>query len=158
LDIKDPSDLSVYSSIDPDSENLDLVLDGASSYIIRFNGETIKTSEKFVSLKLNKGENNLSVITENACQGSYERTFVLNNLALVYPNPFDKILQINLGINSGSEAEIKVYNLAGQLVHSGKYACINNVVSTDLTHLPIGTYILRYSSGKIINSQRIIKQ
>ncbi len=158
LQVTEPKDLSVYSSIDQNNENVDLILDGASKYIIRFNGQTINTSENAISLKLAKGENKLSVSTDIACQGVYERTFVISNEVLVYPNPFDQILHIGLGANALSEAEVKVYTLDGKLAHSKTYESVNGLISPELSGLNPGTYILRLTSGNSSTIHRIVKK
>ena len=148
----------MYSSINGNNEKIDLILEGASNFIIRFNGQTITTSQNAISLRLAKGENKLSVSTDIACQGVYEKTFVVSNEVLVYPNPFDQILQIGLGANAQSEAEVKIYTLDGKLAHSKTYKNVDGLISPELSGLHPGTYILRLTSGNSSTIHRIVKK
>ena len=83
----------------------------------------------------------------------------INSGLLIYPNPSDG--EITLKFNSNSEnAELRLFNLAGNEVFSKKYSIQkgNNSLKEDVTGLKNGNYILILNDGEKILNQNIIIQ
>lgn len=64
----------------------------------------------------------------------------------VYPNPSKGIFNVNLD-NSFNEAELKVYNVTGQIVYTMSVNNSKGSVVLDLSHLQKGVYYLNITSG-----------
>ena len=75
----------------------------------------------------------------------------------VYPNPVGDILNINLTGMSETEGTLSILNFEGKTVLSRQ---VNNevVLSLDISHLPTGIYLCRYSNATEIKTVKIIKQ
>ncbi len=75
----------------------------------------------------------------------------------VYPNPVGDILNINLTGKSETEGTLSILNFEGKTVLSRQ---VNNegVLSFDISHLPTGLYLCRYSNATEIKTVKIIKQ
>jgi hypothetical protein len=86
-----------------------------------------------------------------------EQRLKLNNAGLiVYPNPVNDILNINLtGIES--EGTIRVLTLEGKLLQEQKTNS-KSMITLNLSQLPKGIYLCRYVSTAEIKTAKIIKQ
>ena len=75
----------------------------------------------------------------------------------VYPNPAGDILNIDLTGMSEAEGTLSILNFEGKTVLSRQ---VNNegVLSLDISSLPTGIYLCRYSNATEIKTVKIIKQ
>ncbi|MFP9114848.1 T9SS type A sorting domain-containing protein [Flavobacterium sp. RHBU_3] len=77
-----------------------------------------------------------------------------NNFTL-YPNPVTNGI-VNIANTSGNEGLVNVYNLTGAKVHQAKAATGNQQLN--LSHLGAGMYIIQFSTGNYVTSQKLIIQ
>lgn len=82
----------------------------------------------------------------------------------IYPNPGTGQFIINC-IHPGENPEISIFNISGQQVFSQKNIVNNNNVqgsllntNIDVSYLPKGMYILKYSSSTLLKTEKIIIQ
>ena len=89
--------------------------------------------------------------------GLQEDLSVQSKMLKVYPNPVGDILNINLTGKSETEGTLSILNFEGKTVLSRQ---VNNegVLSLDISHLPTGIYLCRYSNATEIKTVKIIKQ
>ena len=82
---------------------------------------------------------------------------VQNQMLKVYPNPVGDILNIDLTGMSEAEGTLSILNFEGKTVLSRQ---VNNegVLSLDISSLPTGIYLCRYSNATEIKTVKIIKQ
>jgi hypothetical protein len=82
---------------------------------------------------------------------------VQSQMLKVYPNPVGDILNINLTGMSETEGTLSILNFEGKTVLSRQ---VNNegVLSLDISSLPTGIYLCRYSNAIEIKTVKIIKQ
>ena len=82
---------------------------------------------------------------------------VQSQMLKVYPNPVSNILKISLIGMSKAEGILSILNVEGKTVLSRQ---VNNegVLSFDISHLPTGLYLCRYSNAIEIKTVKIIKQ
>jgi hypothetical protein len=74
---------------------------------------------------------------------------------LAFPNPFSNEINLNLK-NFGSNAEVEVSNLSGQLLFREKF---QNITSGKIgSELPSGMYLLGITDGKKRLTTKIIKR
>jgi hypothetical protein len=67
---------------------------------------------------------------------------------LIYPNPSEGIVHLQFGDIQISPARIDIYNTLGEKVYTELISKAgNNTVEVDLTALPAGFYILKYSNS-----------
>ena len=97
----------------------------------------------------------VNVVIPNAClpSGIDNISLLAQNPAVLFPNPFDT--QINIQIPPMSEAEFKLYNALGVVVLQKTIYTETNQIDTQ--HLPTGTYFYILSDGKnILQSGKLI--
>jgi hypothetical protein len=89
--------------------------------------------------------------------GLQEDLSVQSQMLKVYPNPVGDILNINLTGMSETEGTLSILNFEGKTVLSRQ---VNNegVLSLDISSLPTGIYLCRYSNASEIKTVKIIKQ
>jgi len=67
------------------------------------------------------------------------------SLGNIYPNPFNPVTQLPLGLPEDSRVKIDVYNMLGQKVArlaNGQYSPGNHIVRFDGSNLSSGVYII----------------
>jgi hypothetical protein len=159
LVITEPKDLAVYSSINKTTNSLDLELNGSDNYAVELNGTVYHTTESSISLPLMKGSNKLIVATDKLCQGIIEKTINVSDSMVPYPNPFQDILNINLGDAIVASCIIRVYNIAdGKLLSQQKFGNQSGVIQLNLSGLRSGTYSLNMSMDNRESVFKIIKK
>ena len=75
----------------------------------------------------------------------------------VYPNPVGDILNIDLTGMSEAEGTLSILNFEGKTLVTRKVSN-EGVLSLDISHLPTGIYLCRYSNATEIKTVKIIKQ
>ncbi|OSY88961.1 hypothetical protein WH52_04670 [Tenacibaculum holothuriorum] len=85
---------------------------------------------------------------------STTKVSLLNDIN-VYPNPTASNITINWKLLD--KAEIRLFNISGQLVHLKKNVLLNNY-KINVENLPTGVYFLRINSVKGILTKKIIKK
>ena len=78
-----------------------------------------------------------------------------NNVS-VYPNPTSDFLNINLE-NVSNNVDIKIYNLAGQLIYSSQYNQTNSI-QLDISNNVSGIYFVKIQTDEYTESFKIIKE
>jgi hypothetical protein len=127
-------------------------------YYITFNEETFITSESEVELVLSKGVNKLSIRTDKECQGIYEKTFVLNNEPLPYPNPVQNTLFINTSDTYGTSVPVEIYDVSGKLIFSKTYDQTQNTLEIDVSNIASGFFFLKIRTTEKTHNYKIVKQ
>ncbi|WP_121811793.1 IPT/TIG domain-containing protein [Mucilaginibacter kameinonensis] len=159
LVITQPQDLSVFSSVNKATQTVNLSLNGSDNYAVELNGTVYHTTDNSISLPLRKGNNKLVVATDKLCQGIIEKTIALSDNALPYPNPFQDILNVNLGDTVVSNCTIRVFNIAdGRLLYQQKFHNQTGVVQLSLAGLKNGTYSLNMQADNVESVFKIIKK
>jgi len=77
----------------------------------------------------------------------------------IAPNPFSNFLNINIPATRVSNAQIKIYNLAGKEIQSHNYSLTlgNNQVQLNTEKMTVGTYILVLETDEFKKVQKLIK-
>lgn len=159
LAITEPKDLAVFSSVNKATNSLNLELNGSDNYAVELNGTVYHTSESSLSLPLLQGSNKLVVATDKLCQGIIEKNINLSNTMLPYPNPFQDVLNVNLGDTPVTNCTIKVFNIAdGKLLYQQKIGNQSGVIQVALSALRSGTYSLNMSMDNRESVFKIIKK
>jgi len=156
--ISEPEDLSVQAKINTSSKSIDLKLKNGENYYITINNELFTTSKEEITLNLTSGKNTIHISTEKECQGVFEKTILLEDAFIIYPNPFEDFLFINIGNDVSTMASINVVDLNGKLIQS-RYLPVNNgTVVIDGRHIPKGVYIVNIATATNKSSFKIIKK
>ncbi len=156
--VTQPQDLAVSAVINPTLSTLSLSLAGASSYNISLNGATYTTTQSSVSLPLAAGKNSLQVSTSSICQGVYVKTIELPAGIVVYPNPVEQTLSLNIGNNKSISATAEVYNMQGKMVYRGKTGVNQGNCAFDVPGLLPGNYVLKLVLDHSETRIKIIKK
>jgi hypothetical protein len=101
-----------------------------------------------------------SFVVKKASASTQRLTFadkaetVSKNILSIYPNPTSDILNVDF-LESKNVKEVKVFNMAGQLLHSLKTS--NSSVQIDVQSLNVkGSFILQVFDGESVSSHKII--
>jgi hypothetical protein len=156
--VSEPKDLSVYVVNIKGGNQVVVNLGGGSSYNVNLNGVVTTTTGNQVTLSLSKGLNTILVSTDKVCQGIIEKDITVSDETLVYPNPFDDILNLNLGNNVVKTAEVNIYSTDGRIMFTTKYNNAVGPVSLDLSGLKAGLYLLKLSADNSESIFKIIKR
>jgi hypothetical protein len=152
--VTEPSDLSVFATVAPVDKLVALSLSGGTSYNVLLNGDALETSASKISLPLKEGLNKITVQTEKACQGVYNKEIYVGNAIVGYPNPFKDKLTIQMGKSFSHNGSVSILNAAGTNVFSGTFEPNAEAITLELGHLQNGIYFLQL--GDI--TYKIIKQ
>ena len=158
LVITEPADLTVLSRVSNNNKSINLSLKNGNQYVIYLNEEIIRTTQSEITLNLKEGANSLIVKTDKDCQGVYERTIMVSENLLAYPNPFKNYLNVNVGITSSKLVVSKVYDLTGKLIQYRHLPVNNGTVIINGAHFKSGTYIINVETAERNSNIKIIKK
>jgi len=156
--ITEPKDLSVYTAVNNTVQSLNLTLDGGNIYYVTLNGVTTTTRASNITLALNKGINELSVVTDKPCQGTVTKQISIGTDVVAYPNPFTSLLNVNLGDDVLPTATLEVYSINGTKVYSKQFTNQGGIVQLDLSGLKPAMYVLKVVSPAGNKVYKILKQ
>ena len=89
--------------------------------------------------------------------GLQEDLSVQSKMLKVYPNPVGDILNINLTGMSETEGTLSILNFEGKTLVNKQVNGVG-ILSLDISSLPTGIYLCRYSNASEIKTVKIIKQ
>ena len=159
VQLTEPEPLSVSSKVDNLDSRLSLELSGGAVYFIEANGEQYQTSDSFFELTLKEPSTTLKVSTDKACQGTFEKTIVLANSILVFPNPLDtEILNVYLGSTAQGKVKITLFNSVGQAVFTKSYNNQGSNIEMNLSSQPTGLYFLNIDGAGQLQTFKLIKR
>jgi hypothetical protein len=156
--ISEPDDLSVHAKINTSSKSIDLELENGKNYYITINDELFTTSKNRITLNLTSGKNTIHISTEKECQGIFEKTILLSDAFVVYPNPFEDFLFIDIGNDTSKMASIKVLDLNGKLIQSRYLPVDSGTVVIDGRYMIRGVYIVNIATANNKSSFKIVKE
>lgn len=154
----EPDELDVNADRVAYSSRVNVTINGGNMYYITLNEETFITSESEVELVLSKGVNKLSIRTDKECQGIYEKTFVLNNEPLPYPNPVQNTLFVNTSDTYGTSVPVEIYDVSGKLIFSKTYDQTQNTLEIDVSNIASGFFFLKIRTTEKTHNYKIVKQ
>lgn len=158
LTVSEPKDIAVLSYYDPDTQKISLKMYNSTSYKVSVNGNIWETTESEFSTTLEEGSNHILVTTEKDCQGIFEKQITLNEKILVYPNPVENNLSINVGRNSSEPAQIQMYDIGGKLILSRTLGATYGLINLDVAFVPSGMYTIRLTDRQGSHNFKIIKK
>ena len=89
--------------------------------------------------------------------GINEQQMAAGNTLLTYPNPVADVLNIDLTGTKNGEGHISILNLEGKVMQKQQTEG-TGIVSLNLSQLPQGIYLCRYTNGTETKTVKIIKQ
>lgn len=153
--VTEPKDLSVFATVDKDNK-VSVALGGSDMYFVELNGVIIKTEKESLELALKPGENILKVSTTKECQGVFEKSIMVYDKPILYPNPF--VSEVNLFNLPSSSTTVEVLSLDGKVIFKKNYENETKAISVELDQLNTGAYILKASSNNSVSIFKIIKK
>jgi hypothetical protein len=89
--------------------------------------------------------------------GAQENKSLLQGFSLkIIPNPAIKVMAVRYNLPAASPVSIKLYNITGALVKSCKNTAKDGVWLIDAKSLSSGVYILRFDSGQINITRKVV--
>lgn len=156
--ITEPLPLSVQLDFNSLTNSVTLKMNGAKEYIIEINGKSIQTENQLINLPLYDDVNDVRVSTNQSCQGKFEETVYLEKSFLIYPNPVNESLTIDLKSLTTDTVEIAIFTEAGLLIHSETYLVKHSKIELNTNAFSSGIYFLRVKNDKVNKSFKLIKQ
>ena len=158
LNIEEPVDLSVLTSINRENRQVLLNLRGSDSYNIILNGELIKTSRNNIDLSLKAGFNTIKVTTNLECQGVFEESIFISEDILFSPNPADDSSKLWVGGNDDN-VNITLFDISGRVIWTKDDKIpYNRSVSVPFSNMKSGVYILQVDSKTVNKSIKVIRE
>jgi hypothetical protein len=158
VQITEPENLSVYSSINLETSTLSLQLSGSKTYLISLNGREFLTSESSFSIPLEEAKNILTVKTENDCQGAYKELIDLKGRPAAYPNPVNgDYLFISLVEYTSTDVQIYVFDMTGKIVISELKKAGKGPLQINVSTLPKGLFILKVIQNNNTFNYKILR-
>ncbi|SHJ33246.1 Por secretion system C-terminal sorting domain-containing protein [Arenibacter nanhaiticus] len=158
VSVSEPQDIAVMSFYDPDTKEISLKMYNGASYKVSINGKVWETSENEITLALDEGANHISVTTEKDCQGVFEKQIMLAKEILVYPNPVEDYLYMNLGEDKSKMVQIQMYDNGGKLILARTQAVTSSMLRVDVAFVYSGIYSVRLTTQEGIHNFKIIKK
>ena len=155
--ITEPDPLSVLIALNEDATQAFLTLGGSELYNVEVNGILYQTTQSEYTLNLKTGVNTVKVTGALPCQGVYEEVILVGDEPVIYPNPFESELEAFIP-STGSQVQVRLYNLLGQEVYSETYTSGEEVISMDLSQLPSGMYLMRIQGERLNFTTKVIKR
>lgn len=154
--ISEPKDLSVYAFVNNEQNTITLNLDGARLYMIEMNDTTFQTSESTFTLPLIKGVNKIRISTGTVCQGTFEKIVNISPKAIIFPNPFTSVLNVNLGNAPAAKVLTEIYGTDGRLVQKQDHI-FSEILQLELSALKAGFYTLKLTVDHSETFYKIVK-
>ena len=82
---------------------------------------------------------------------------VAGNTLLTYPNPVANMLNIDFTGTKNREGRISILNLEGKVMLTQKTSGMD-ILTINLSQLPQGIYLCRYTSGTETKTVKIVKK
>ncbi|MBD1394155.1 MBG domain-containing protein [Mucilaginibacter glaciei] len=159
VNITEPKDLSVYSVVNRTLNNINLQLDGGSTFTIMLNGAKYTTSQHDVTLPLLSGTNKMTITTDNLCQGIVEREINLSDKITPFPNPFSNVLYVNIGDLNIKNINVNIVGLTdGKPAYNKQYTNKSGILEIDLSAIANGFYYLNLGLDNKQSGYKIIKK
>lgn len=155
--IVEPQILEVLTEILPDSQSLQIDLSGSEFYTVEVNGVAVQTIENTITVDLINGNNTLKVFTSLPCQGVYEEQIIVAEKPILFPNPVDEYVTIQVNGND-QKAFFEVFALNGQLIFSKTYEQKGKELNVNLSYLPNGLYYAVLTSNNVRYTYKVIKR
>lgn len=157
VEVTQPEDLSVISSLNQETSILTLKLSGSKNYFIALNGKEYVTTEDSFQLVLQDSENHLVVKTDQGCQGEYKELIRFNSAPYLYPNPVTDSFYVSAGNLSSSNMEILIFDITGKLVEKTTRRNQKGSVQVDASRLSNGVFFVKIVHENQIYNYKILK-
>ncbi|WP_299435388.1 PQQ-dependent sugar dehydrogenase [uncultured Maribacter sp.] len=157
--ITEPDELIVDSTFNNITNSVTLKMSGSNKYNLLVNNEIITTNKSEITIPLNKKENIIKISTDKNCQGRHEETIYLVDETILFPNPFNDEININLGkTNSKTKKGIYLYDSSGKLVITYINNNIRELETINTSQLSKGFYFLKIINENNISNFKLIKK
>lgn len=158
VQVTEPENLSVYSSIDVEKSMISLKLSGSKTYLITLNDKEYQTSESFFSAPLETSKNTLTVKTDKDCQGEFKELINLNGRPSAYPNPVNgDYLFISLIESNSTDVQVYVFDITGKLAISELKKGGKGPLQINVSALPKGLYVLKLIQNNNTYNYKILR-
>lgn len=155
--ITEPGPLNVTSKVLYQASQVVLDMEGAEGYYVELNGKSEYTTDKRITLDLAKGLNFIKVYTDVTCQGIYEEEIIVSGGSLVFPNPFQDLIEVYFDIPT-QRASFKLFSSDGRLLRMDTLEDNISSKQYDFGILPVGMYYLQVTNRETRKTTKIIKR
>ncbi|SOD12039.1 FG-GAP-like repeat-containing protein [Pedobacter xixiisoli] len=153
--ISEPSLIKLVTAVNPTRDEVKLMLTGSTTYHVSINGVQKTTSDSTLVLPLQKGENLIKVSSDLTCQGVIEHKLYVGDLLTLYPNPVrDKLKVVWNGASPNQNSIVEIFDINGRRKYKTTYS---EKLEIGVASWQVGTYILKFTSGKKTETVNFIK-
>lgn len=157
LTIDASSSLLVETILNETGTSVVLNLSGATKYFIALNEKRLETESNEITIELDKDVNTLAVTSDVSCHTIYEETIVMKDAFIVYPNPIDNFVSIDVSQLSDEQIEVSLFSATGKLLLNQNNTTEEDIITIDTSSLAPGYFVLRISGTSIEKAFKLIK-
>ena len=154
--ITEPDPLAVQLQLNPATNRITLKMN-TNGHTVTINGKSKYIMGSELELPLNDAVNAITVIPDQKCLGTFEKTVMIEDAVLLFPNPVGNTLSIALNSLTSTTLEITIFTEAGVLITSENRHVSHSVITLDTSALSSGIYFLRLKNENMDKSFKLIK-
>ncbi len=158
--ITEPKDIAAYTvGIGSDNKTVTLKMTGGSIYNIQLNGNLYTTTDSTITLPVIPGSNHIIITSDKPCQGVIDKKVNISEDVVLYPEPFERILNVSIGNQTVLPVSVEVFSTSGLSVYKNQFVNATGAIQLDLSGIkPSGVYILKLTIGNSQKAFKIIKK
>ena len=169
--LEEPEEMTVFSTAYPELEgsSIDItILGGSPPFSFDWNNDGIGDNDDLEDLVLASPNTYSVIVTDaNGCNAFYSDSIVLGGYPTsiihvdglevsLFPNPTNGLVNVVYQPVNNEDMLLEILDIQGRLIQS-KRLNQGGMVQFDLSHLPDGTYLARFSQQDLIKDIAIIK-
>lgn len=152
--LTEPHDITLYAAVDNSGRTAKLHMTGGQSYDIQVNDIVYQTDQSDFTVPLQKGNNLLTVSTGKECQGVIKQRITIGNDIVIYPNPFEGQVQMDVGESQAASGRVEIVDMLGRQVFLDDAVNDYGKLHLDLSALKSGVYVVKLT---LDNKQTVYK-
>ncbi|NYJ26013.1 T9SS type A sorting domain-containing protein [Allomuricauda sp. ARW1Y1] len=146
-------------TVNKDSKKASITVQGSSLYVVQVNGvefrfATDSEEARSIQIPLENGINNVSISTDNECQGVLNNTILLDKIVLL--KNLEGQYSLN-GLKENQASILNVYSLGGKLLFQKKIPRDTPIFDFELNSLSSGYYIVNLNYPNQVLSFKLYK-
>ncbi|MBT8223320.1 MAG: thrombospondin type 3 repeat-containing protein, partial [Eudoraea sp.] len=157
LSLEESRELQVAFSLNRDTRELRLEMQGSDQYHVLINTEeTIVNTNEFSTI-LEGGMHTIQVFTDSDCQGSFSHKIYVPLKVISSPNPTPGPINVYVP-GTDTTVQLRIYGFDGQMVIKEDHQIpVSRYTEMDLSNLASGNYLLEVVGPTISQKFKIIK-
>ena len=151
-----PEEVTVFYTRNVLDNSITLSLRGSSLFYVCLNDNVLETLATTIVLPLNKEVNNLVVSTDQ-CKSLFQELILRDEVSLVYTNPMEDSLAINVENLTDLQVEVTLHSILGKILYSETHATSDNIININTAYISQGYFFLRLKGATTNKTFKLVK-